>query len=408
MINRLWAALILIAAAATAFQCLAVGPASINTMSEALFKSAQNGVDAALGLIAALVLWLGLFEIAQQAGIVQRIARLLAPVLGRLMPDVPADHPAHASATMNIAMGMLGIDNGALPSALKTMQELETLNTTPGVASRAQQMFMVYMTASVTIFPVSILGYRMQAGAAHPADVFLPLLLAGYMGLFAGLIYMAVRQNIRLLDPMLLGGAALFVTALSALAWVFAAMPSKDISPLVALIGNGALLTAVVSFVGIAAWRGVPVYDAFLTGASKGFGLAIELIPYIVGMLVAIGLLRASGAFGLLQQGLVWLATGLGVDSRWAYEVPHALMKPFSGGGARAMMLESFKVNGPDSFQGHLSSIVQGAHDTTFYVLVACAGAAKLKHLGFAVGGGVFVALVSFVSSVLLAYVFFA
>jgi spore maturation protein SpmA/spore maturation protein SpmB len=407
MINRLWAALILIAAAAAAFQCFTTGPASINALSEALFKSAQNGVDASLGLIAALVLWLGIFEIAQQAGIVQKMARLIAPVLGRLMPDVPRDHPAHASATMNIAMSMLGLDNGALPSGLKTMQELETLNPTPGTASRAQQMFLVYMTASVTIFPVSILGYRMQAGAAHPADVFLPLLLAGYIGLFTGLVYMSLVQKIKLLDPVLIIGSALFVTALCGLAWVFGSMASKDIAPAVALLGNAALVLSVVGIVAWALHRGVPVYDAFLTGGSKGFALAIELIPYIVGMLVAIGLLRASGAFGLLQQFLAWGAASLGMDNRWAYEVPHGLMKMFSGGGARAMMLESFKLNGPDSFQGHLSSIVQGAHDTTFYVLAACAGAAKLKNLGSAVGGALVVAGTSFVSAVVLAYAFF-
>lgn len=408
MINRLWATLILIAAAAAGFQCFTVGASSINTMSEALFKSAQNGVDASLGLIAALVLWLGLFEIAQQAGIVQRLANLIAPVLGRLMPDVPRDHPAHASITMNVAMSMLGVDNGALPSALKSMQELDALNTTPGTASRAQQMFLVYMTASITIFPVSILGYRMQAAAAHPADVFLPLLLAGYIGLFTGLVYMSVRQKIKLLDPVLLGGTAAFIAALSLLAWVFGTMPSKDISPMVSLIGNGALLVTVVGFIAIAAWRGIPVYEAFLVGAQKGFALAIDLIPYIVGMLVAIGLLRASGAFGLLQQFLAWCAASLGMDNRWAYEVPHGLMKMFSGGGARAMMLESFKLNGVDSFQGHLSSIVQGASDTTFYVLTACAGAAKLKNLGHAVGGAILVSMTSFVAAVACAYVFFS
>lgn len=270
MINKLWALLILIAAAACGISMVTKGPAAVNALGEALFKSAQSGVDASLGLIAALVLWLGLFEIAQQAGLVQKLARLIAPVLGRLMPDVPRDHPAHASATMNIAMSMLGLDNGALPAGLKTMQELETLNTTPGTASRAQQMFLVYMTASVTIFPVSILAHRMTAGAAQPADVFLPLLLAGYTGLFAGLIYMSVQQKIKLFDPVLIVSAALFVTALSGLAWLFSSLPAKDIAPTVALVGNGALVATVVGFVAYALWRGVPVYEAFLQGGGKG------------------------------------------------------------------------------------------------------------------------------------------
>ena len=407
MLNRLWASLILIAAFAGAVHAILHGGGTINAMAEALFDSAKTGVDMSIGLISALALWLGVFQIAEDAGLVRKLARLLAPILGRLMPDVPRDHPAFASIGMNVSMSMLGIDNGALPSGLKAMEQLESLNATAATASRAQQMFLVYMTTSVTVFPVSILGYRVQAGAAHPADVFLPLLIASYVGLFVGLAYMAVVQRIRLFDPVLLVGSLLFVTALCAITWFVGSLAPKEASAAVALLGNAILLFAVVLFVAVAWLRRVPVYDSFLRGAKQGFGLAIDLIPYVVGMLVAIGLLRASGAFSMLLEGLAWCLTSAGLDARWALGMPQGIMKSFSGGGANAMMLDAFKTQGPDSFAGHLSSVIQGASDTTFYILAACAGAAKLKNLGHAVTGSVIADIASFIAAVFCAQLFF-
>lgn len=407
MLNTLWAALVLVAACAGLANTFLDGGATVNAMGEALFSSAKTAVELAIGLISALVLWLGVFEIAQAAGAVAWLARVLSPVLCRLMPDVPRNHPALASIGINVSMSMLGIDNGALPSGLKAMEELETLNQEPGKASRAQQMFLVYMTTSVTIFPVSILGYRLQAGSAHPADVFVGLLLASYIGLFAGLAYMALVQKIKVWDPVLLGGSVLFVGVLGSMAWLMTTLSGAAISHAVTLIGNASMLGAVVLFVGLAALRGVPVYDTFLHGATKGFAMAVTLIPYLVGMLVAIGLLRASGAFALLQQGLEWVATMLGLDTRWIAAVPQGILKSFSGGGARAMMLDTFKATGPDTFAGHLSAIVQGASDTTFYILAACAAVAKLKNLGHAVMGSVVADVASFVAAVVLALWFF-
>lgn len=407
MLNRLWAALIIIAIGTGFMRSLFLGDDSVNQMAAALFDGAKTGVDLSLGLVSALVLWLGLFQIAEAAGIVQKLARLLAPVLCRLMPDVPKDHPALASVGMNVAMSMLGLDNGALPAGLKAMEELEKLNSQPGVATRAQQMFLVYMTTSVTIFPVSILGYRMAAGAAQPADVFLPLLLASYVGLFVGLAYMALVQRLRFLDPVLLIGSMLFVSALGGIAWLVARIPSAQISPAVALLGNVALLASVLFFMGFAWLRKVPLYDCFLEGGTKGFSMAVALIPYVVGMLVAVSLLRASGVFGLLQQVLEWACNSVGVEGRWVLGLPQGIMKAFSGGGARALMLDTFKSAGPDSFAGHLSSIIQGSSDTTFYILAACAGAARLNNLGHAVVGAVIASIASFVVSVVCALVFF-
>jgi len=410
MLNSLWAGLILLAILTGTTQTFMDGGQTINVMAEAMFISAKTGVDLSIGLIAALVFWLGLFQIGEAAGIVSGLARLLSPILCRLMPDIPRGHPVLASIGMNIAMSMLGIDNGALPSGLKAMEELEHLkptNTQVGIASRSQQMFLVYMTCSVTLFPISIMAYRMQAGATHPADVFLPLLLAGYAGLFAGLAYMAIVQRLRLLDPVLLLSATLLVTLLSGIAWSISSLPIASIGPAVTLTGNALLLGTVALFILLAWLRKVPVYNTFLTGAAKGFGMAIELIPYIVGMLVAIGLLRASGAFALLQQTLTWACHATGIDSHWALGIPQGIMKTFSGAGSRAIMLDTFTAHGPDSYPGYLSAIIQGKSDTTFYILAACAGAARLKHLGHAVAGSIIASVISFVVAIICTQVFF-
>ncbi len=407
MLNKLWAWLIIVAITCGFIQFFFKGSVAIDAMGVALFTGAKTAVEISIGLIAVLVLWLGLFEVAQAAGVVTVLARLLSPLLHRLMPDVPRGHPAFASIGMNVGMSMLGIDQGALPSGLKAMQLLEELNRKPGTATRAQQLFMVYMTASVTIFPVSILGYRLQAGAAQPADVFLPLLLAGYVGLFAGLGYMAVVQSTRLFDRVLLTAATLFILLLCCLAWLIGQLSASSITPVVTSVGNALLLASVLLFVGSALKRGVAVYDVFLTGAAKGFGLAVDLIPYLVGMLVAISLLRASGAFAMLQSALLWAGTAASVDTRWLDVLPQGIMKAFSGGGARAMMLDTFKVHGPDSLLGHLSAIVQGASDTTFYILAACAGAAKLHNIGHAMVGALLVSVVSFATAVVVGLALF-
>lgn len=406
MLSRLWVILVLCAAAAGLCTAWSQGSgAVINSMSEGMFNSAKTGVDMSIGLIAALALWLGVFQIAEAAGIAHWLAKKTSVVVGGLMPDVPKDHPAMANVGINISMGMLGIDNGALPSALKAMEELEKLNPAPGIATRAQQMFLVYMTTSITIFPISILGYRVAAGAAHPADVFMPLLIASYVGAFVGLGYMALVQRIRLFDPVLIASTAILVFVLGSLSWAISSL--VHLNSYVTLFGNAILLLTVVTFIAIAHFKGVLVFESFLAGASKGFAMAIELIPYVVGMLVAIGLLRTSGAFSFLQQGLHFVFDASGLDTKWVDGIPQAITKSFSGGGSRAMMLDAFKVHGPDSFLGHLSSIIQGTSDTTFYVLALCAGAAKIKNLGHAITGAVLADLASMAAAVVLAYYLF-
>jgi len=300
MLNRIWAFLVVFALAVGLGRGLFMGADTVNTMADTLFSSAKTGFELTLGLASALILWLGVFQIAEAAGVVRWLSKALTPVLHRLMPDVPREHPAFGSMGLNVGMSMLGLDNGALPSGLKAMEQLQTLNTQGHTASKAQQMFLVYMTTSVTLFPISILGFRVAAGAQHPADVFLPLLIASYVGLFAGLAYMAVTQKIKLLDPVLLFGAGAFITLLAGLAWLVGSVAVAVISPAVTLFGNATLLLAVLLFVVLAWLKNVPVYDTFLEGAKKGFDMAVNLLPYVIGMFVLISLLRASGTFDLL------------------------------------------------------------------------------------------------------------
>lgn len=407
MLNQLWSGLILIAMAMGAVQGAFSEVNVINGMVASVFDSAKLAIEIAIGLMGVLILWLGLFAIAEAAGVITIVAKLTMPVLRRFMPDVPKDHPAFGSVSINIAMGMLGMDNGALPSALKAMQQLETLNTQPGKATKAQQVFLVYMTTSVTLFPLSIINYRMQAGAINPADVLLPLILTGYAGLMAGLLYIATALKISLLDRQIAGWILVLVSVLSGFTWLAATLPAQKFSGHATWVGNLALLAAMAWFIVAGLKKNIPVFETFIRGAAEGFALAVALMPYLVGMLVAIGLLKSSGTFALLQSALVWLFQHLGIDTLWAQVVPHGMMKLFSGGGARSMMIESFKTNGVDSLAGHLSAIVQGAFDTTFYVLAVCAAAAKLNQLGHAIAAALVANVTSFMVAVLFTKLFF-
>jgi spore maturation protein SpmA len=407
MLNKLWGGLILGAVLVGVLQGVFSGVSVVNAMADSIFESAKLAIEIAIGLIGALTLWLGLFAIAEAAGVIALLAKVTMPLLRRLLPDVPAGHPAYGSVSMNIAMSMLGIDNGALPSALKAMRELESLNTQAGVASKAQQVFLMYMTTSVTLFPISIINYRMEAGAANPADILLPLIITGYAGLLVGLFYMSAVLRVKLFTKKtllwLFVGAAIFSSA----AFFAATLSKSALSAQATFVGNIAIIAAITWFVAAGLLKSQPIFEIFVKGAYGGFTLAVELMPYLVGMLFAVGLLKASGAFGLLQLGLGWLFQAINVELWWAQVVPHGLMKMFSGGAARSLMIESFKSNGVDTFAGHLSAIIQGAFDTTFYVLALCAAAAKLTNLGHAVVGAVLANLTSFIVAGLCARFFF-
>ena len=409
MLNALWIGFFLSAFVAACVQFLVLGNQGIfAALMQAGFDNAKTAFEIALGLTGVMCLWLGVMKIGERAGFLDALARLLAPLFARLFPDVPRGHPALGSITMNLSANVLGLDNAATPMGLKAMRELQELNPDKETASNAQILFLVLNASSVTLLPVTIFTYRAQMGAADPTDVFIPILMATYCSTLAGLAFVSMTQRIRLLDPVVLGWLAGLTLAVGGLAAWFASLPAEELAPRSALVSNFLLLFLIVLFLIGAVVKRVNAYEAFIDGAKEGFGVAVTIIPYLVAMLVAIGLMRASGLLGLLVEGARTLVQGLGFDATWVEALPTMLMKPLSGSGARAMMIETMQTHGADSFAGRLASIVQGSTETTFYVLAVYFGAVGIKRVRHAVAGGLVADVAGFTAAVGAAYLFFS
>ncbi|MCU8037816.1 spore maturation protein [Shewanella sp. SM69] len=380
MLNRVWLAFFVTALLAIAVQLFNGHIEVLSASVAALFASAKLAAEIALGLIGVLSLWMGLMQVGEKAGVVSAIAFVFEPLLRRLMPEVPKGHPAFGSITMNLTANIFGLDNAATPLGLRAMHDLQSLNPLKTVATNAQILFLVLNTSSVTLVPVTVFLYRAQQGAAAPADIFLPILLATSASTLAGLLVVALVQRISLLNSVVLGYGALMLSGLVASGFYLMTLSAEAIGTVSTAMGNGILLLLVFTFVIVAGIRKVAVYDEFIEGAKAGFAQSIQLIPYLLAMLLAIGLLRASGALDYL---LHLIATGvriLGFDTRFVDAMPTALMKPFSGSGARAMMLETMDHHGVDSFAGRLAAIFQGSTETTFYVLAVYFGSVGIRH----------------------------
>lgn len=408
LINFIWCGFILIAAVSAVAQALFFGhPDIFAAMVRALFDSAKTGFEIALGLTGVMALWLGLMKVGEKAGLIRIAARLLAPLFRRLFPGVPDGHPALGSMTMNIAANMLGLDNAATPLGLKAMSELQTLNPNPDTATNAQILFLVINTASVTLFPVSIFAYRAQMGAQDPTDVFIPLVIASYVATLAGVIVTALVQRLKLWDPVMLaylGGLSAVVAGI--VAW-FMRLPPQEMQAQSSLLSNCLLTAIVAGIVAAGLLKRINVYDAFIEGAKEGFQVAIGIVPYLIAMLMAIALLRASGALELgIGAVRTWVAAN-GFDARWVDGLPTGVMKTLSGSGARGLMLDTMKAHGPDSFVGRLVSILQGSSETTFYVLAVYFGAVNIKNSRYAAACGILADVVGFIAAVAVAYLFF-
>ncbi len=409
MLNALWIGFFLSAFAAACWQFLVHGNQGIfAALMQAGFDNAKTAFEIALGLTGIMCLWLGVMKIGERAGFLDALARLLAPLFARLFPDVPRGHPALGSITMNMSANMLGLDNAATPMGLKAMRELQELNPDKDTASNAQVLFLVLNASSVTLLPVTIFTYRAQMGAADPTDVFIPILMATYCSTLAGLAFVSMKQRIRLLDPVVLGWLMGLSLAVGGLAAWFASLPASELAPRSAMLSNFLLLALIVLFLVGAVVKRVNAYEAFIDGAKEGFGVAVTIIPYLVAMLVAIGLMRASGLLGLMVEGARAGVQALGFDAAWVEALPTMLMKPLSGSGARAMMIETMQTHGADSFAGRLASIVQGSTETTFYVLAVYFGAVGIKRVRHAVAGGLVADAAGFAAAVGAAYLFFA
>ena len=404
----IWLGFFLVAFGSGLYQWIVIGNEQVFTrMVGNLFDMATLSVQIMIVLFGTLTLWLGFLRIAEQAGLVNVLARWLSPLFARLMPGVPRGHPAIGLITLNFAANGLGLDNAATPVGLKAMRELQTLNTEPEAATNAQILFLVLNASSLTILPVSIFMYRLQQGAADPTMVFLPILLATSASTLAGLLSVAWIQKLPMRDPVVLlwvGGIALFISAIIAGASTLSAAALAQVS---SLTGNLVLLSFIMLFLFVGWRKNVPVYEAFVEGAKQGFDIAKDLLPYLVAMLCAIGVLRASGALDVALDGIRWLVQSLNLDTRFVDALPTALVKPFSGSAARAMLIETMQHHGVDSFPALVAATIQGSTETTFYVLAVYFGAVGIKRARHAVGCALIADLAGIIAAIAVCYWFF-
>ena len=408
MLNGLWLGFFLIAAVAGLARWLVGGdPTVFAAMVESLFAMAKLAVEVMVLLFGTLTLWLGLLRIAEAAGLVAWLARLLGPLFRRLMPEVPAGHPALGLITMNFAANALGLDNAATPIGLKAMRELQTLNPHPTAASNAQILFLVLNASSLTLLPVTIFMYRAQQGAADPTLVFLPILLATSASTLVGLLSVAIVQRLRLWDPVVLAYLLPGALTLGGFMALLATLSSAALAALSSLLGNLVLFGLVIAFLLVGALRRVPVYERFIEGAKEGFDVAKNLLPYLVAMLCAIGVLRASGALDIALDGIRWLVVQTGWDTRFVDALPTALVKPFSGSAARAMLIETMKSQGVDSFPALVAATIQGSTETTFYVLAVYFGAVGIQRARHAVACALTAEFAGVVAAIAVCYWFF-
>ncbi|QTE84105.1 nucleoside recognition domain-containing protein [Shewanella algae] len=407
MLNRVWSLFFIIALGAILLRLMSGDATVFNESVRAMFDSAKLAAEIALGLIGVLTLWMGLMRLGEKAGVVAAIAWVFEPLLSKLMPEVPRGHPAYGSVTMNLTANMLGLDNAATPLGLKAMADLQSLNPDKKTATNAQILFLVLNTSSVTLVPVTVFLYRAQQGAADPADIFLPILLSTLGSTLAGLSVVALVQRIRLLDWVVLGYGTILLGGLSAGVMYLLTLGAERIGEVSAMLGNGLLLGIIFAFVLVALLRRVAVYDEFIEGAKSGFEQSVRLIPYLLAMLLAIALLRASGALDYLLGVIAALVGHLGMDGRFIDALPTALMKPLSGSGARAMMLETMAHYGVDSFAGRLAAIFQGSTETTFYVLAVYFGAVGIRNGRHALACGLFADLAGICTAIAVCYWFY-
>jgi spore maturation protein SpmA len=407
-LNYIWIAFFLIGFIVALGQLIFAGNTQIfNDLVNAVFTNAKTGFEISLGLTGALTLWMGLLKVGEKGGVVTMLGRAFGPLFQKLFPGLPAGHPAYGSIMLNLAANMLGLDNAATPMGLKAMKEMQDSNPDKETASNAQIMFLVLNAAGLTIIPVSIIVYRMQLGAANPADIFIPILISTFCALLTGMISVAVIQKINLFDKVVfayLGGLTLIIAGIIL---YFSRLPKEEISNISTFAANFILISIIVIFIVLALIKKVNVYDAFVEGAKEGFNIAIKIIPFLVAILVAIGIFRASGALDFIIAGIAAFFSWLGVDTRFTGALPVAFMKPLSGSGARGLMIDAMTTHGPDSFIGRLACTMQGTTDTTFYIIAVYFGSVGIKNTRYSVGCGLLADFVGFTAAILVAYLFF-
>jgi spore maturation protein SpmA len=408
VLNKIWIFFFVSAFFTALFKLIFLGDQQVfSQIMAAMFTLSKTAFEISLGLTGVLALWLGVMKIGERCGFIQLLTRGLTPLFKRLMPEIPDNHPALGAMVMNISANALGLDNAATPLGIKAMQALQSLNPHPETASNAQILFLVINTSAVTLFPLAIFTYRTQLGAESPTDVFIPILMATYVSTLVGMVAVSSFQKINLWDKVILGYFLGFSGLIGGVVVYFSHLSQAQMLAQSALISNVVLYSLVIVFIVTATYKRINAYEAFIDGAKEGFNTAIIIIPYLVAMLVAIGVFRASGALELGANGLRYCVNFMGVDTRFIEAIPTALMKPFSGSGARAMMIDTMKTHGADSFAGHMASIVQGSTETTFYVLAVYFGAVGVKNIRHAATCGIIADIAGILAAIGVTYWFF-
>jgi spore maturation protein SpmA len=408
MMNAIWAAFFFVAFLAGLHQWLVLGNSQVwAQMVSAAFAMAKTGFEVALGLTGVMCLWLGVMKLGERGGAVTILGRAVDPLFRRLFPGIPQGHPAGPAIIMNVPANMLGLDNAATPLGLKAMKELQQLNPKEDTATNEMILFLVINAAALTVIPVAIMTYRAQLGAKDPTDVFLPLLIATYCTAITGVTVTAWVQKLRLLDPVVIAYLGGITAVVGGVVAYCSRLDRATLEAQTSFVSNFVIFGLILSFVALAAWRRVPLYEAFVEGAKEGFQVAVGIIPYLGAMLVAIGILRASGALDRVLDAVRWGVTGLGFDTRWVDALPGALVRPLSGSGSRGLVIETMKTFGPDSFAGRLACVIQGSTETTFYVLTVYFGSVGVRKWRHAVACGLTAEFAGFVGAVTVSYLFF-
>jgi spore maturation protein SpmA len=409
-LNYIWIGFFLVGFVAALAQWIFLGDTEIfKRIIDGTFESAKMGVmDIALPLAGVMTLWLGIMNIGEKGGVIGVLAKIISPFFSRIFPEVPKDHPATGHMVMNFSANLLGLDNAATPFGLKAMESLQTLNPQKDTASNAQIMFLVLHTSGLTLIPLAIMAQRAILGAKDPSDIFIPCMIATYVATVTGIIAVAIRQRINLINGVVLGWLGGMTAAIALLMWYFTNFLSKPEIEMVSKVASNLILFSVIVVFILAAMRkGVNVYEAFIEGAKGGIQTSLTIIPYLVGMLVAISVIRNSGVLGFIVQGMEWLIRLAGLDTAFTPALPTALMKPLSGSGSKAMMIDAMKTYGVDSFVGRLACVFQGSADTTFYIVALYFGSVGVRKTRYAISCGLIADLAGIIAAISVAYVFF-
>ena len=408
VLNYIWIAFFLIAFVIATVRLVFMGDTEVfQAIMNSTFDTSKTAFEISLGLTGVLSLWLGIMKIGEKGGVINVVARVLSPVFTRLFPDIPKGHPVTGSIFMNVAANMLGLDNAATPLGLKAMEQLQELNPKKDTATNPMIMFLVLNTSGLTLIPVSIMVYRAQMGAAQPTDIFVPILLATFFSTLAGIVFTSLYQRINLINRTMLLTLGGMSAVVAAIIWGFAQMDKAQMNVVSTSVANILLMLIIVMFILAGMRKKVNVYDAFIEGAKDGFNTAVRIIPYLVAILVGIGVFRASGAMDMLVDGIRWTVAALGGNTDFVGALPTALMKPLSGSGARGMMVDAMTTYGADSFVGRLSCIFQGSTDTTFYILAVYFGSVGIRYTRHAVACGLLADLAGVIAAIAICYMFF-